>query len=121
MESYFLDEMLLLGGPKRWRLPFNGRRPSWFDLDSEIWPSFRVDLTEIVMLYSTAGGAPYVLGLIDGAPGDRTTVSPGCRQYTRVHRWDAEVGAFKKVDDATRETVLAFYYSKIEKPCKGPR
>jgi len=119
METYFLDEMLILGGPKGWRLPFKGKGPPMFGLDDELWPHLRVDLTGIVLVYPTSGGAPFLLGLIDPFGSEKEFVSPGCKQYTRVHRWDAEVDAFKKVDDATRDSVLAFYYSKVEKPCKG--
>ena len=122
MESYRLEDMLLLGGPKGWRPPLHGKK-SWSaeirDQDNELWPTFQVDLTAIVLVYPTSSGAPYILGLIDGYGFEKEAVSPGCRQYTRVHQWNTQVDAFKKVDDATRGAVLSFYYSKVEKPCKG--
>jgi hypothetical protein len=40
--------------------------------------------------------------------------------YSSVHRWDKEVDAFKKVDDATRDAVLAFYYDHIGHRCERP-
>ena len=122
MESYWLEDMVVLGGPKGWRHPLKGKK-SWSDeisfLDPHIWPTHQVDLTGIVLLYPRSGGAPYILGLIDGYEFEKEFVSPGCQQYTRVHQWDADVDAFKKVDDAARDAVLSFYYSKVEKPCKG--
>ena len=43
----------------------------------------------------------------------------GCQQYNSVYRWDDAVGTFKKSDKATRDAVLKYFYSAIEKPCSG--
>lgn len=115
MESYFLEEILVLGGARRWRLPFNGKRPSMFDIDINVWPTYCVDLTEVSIVYSKSGGAPYVLGI---GPDGLDDVTWGCREYVSVHRWDNEVDAFKKVDDATRDAVIAFYYSTTGQRCE---
>ena len=121
MASYYLDDLLVLGGKRVWRSPFRGHRPSMFDLDREEWPRFRVDLTEIAMVYEKSGGAPYVLGLWSGYDLGKEWVGLGCWEYSSVYRWDKAVDAFKKVDDATRDTVIAFYYSTIGTRCARPK
>jgi len=120
MMSYWLEDMVLLAGPNGWRPPLRGKKSTSneiYDLDDKVWPTYQVDLTGIALIYPKSGGAPYILGLSDGYETDKTFRAPECRQYTRVHQWDAKVDAFKKVDDATREAVFAYYYSKVEKPC----
>ena len=41
----------------------------------------------------------------------------GCYQYNTVYRWDDALGTFKKSDAATRDAVLKYFYSALEKPC----
>lgn len=118
MESYFLDELLILGGAERWRAPFHGNQPARYELDPEVWPSFRVSLTAIAFLQSQTGGAPFVLGLVDGYAPGKTWFPSGCGQYTSVHQWDDKVDGFKRVDGARREAVLNYYYSHVERPCR---
>lgn len=122
MESYYLNQILELGGPTGWRQPFKGRKPYLppiSSLDGHIWPIFQVDLTNIAFVYRKLGGAPYVIGIMNGYELPKTIVNPdtGCQQYAVVHRWDDNVDGLKKVDDATRDVVLSFYYSRVEKPC----
>ena len=114
MESYFLDEIMTLGGPKKWRSPLKGKGAKLFGPDFKISPDQNVDLTEVTMIYPKSGGAPYVLGI---GPDGLEYVTLGCREYVSAHRWDNGVDAFKKVDDATRDTVIAFYYSTIGQRC----
>ena len=52
MNSYYLSQMLLLGGAKKWEYALHGRKP-WLppvgslDADhNDIWPVFQVDLTD---------------------------------------------------------------------------
>lgn len=87
-------------------------------MDPEVWPSFRVSLTSITFLQSQTGGAPFVLGLVDGYASGKTWLPSGCGQYTSVHQWDDKVDGFKRVDGARREAVLNYYYSHVEKPCQ---
>lgn len=63
----------------------------------------------------------YVLGLFAGNEGEGQVDGdpPGCTQYVSVHRWDPGFGAFKRVDDATRDAVLRYFYSTVEPPCSG--
>lgn len=118
MESYYLDELLVLGGAKGWRPPFRGNQPTRYELDPEIWPSFRVSLTAIAFVQSSAGGAPFVLGLVDGYALGKTWSPSGCGQYSSVHQWDNIADGFKRIDGALREAVLNYYYSHVEKPCR---
>lgn len=117
MESYWLEDMLILGGPKKWRMPFNGKRPSVLRIDIEMWPIQNVALTDIAMVSTTTGGAPYVLGI---GPDGHKQVGFGCYDYASVHRWDNTVDAFKRADEAMRDAVLSFYYSHIGKRCERP-
>lgn len=119
MNSYSLNQILLLGQPDGWR------HLSRSVVDSAVaregfadhpWPIFRIDLTDIRLVYQKASAAPYVLGIFAG--GDPGKIyNNGCGQYASVHRWDDEVGAFKRVDAATRDVVLNYFYTAIEKPC----
>ncbi|QRR33051.1 hypothetical protein JNX00_15475 [Hydrogenophaga sp. YM1] len=115
MESFFLEDILVLGGAREWRSPFKGGRRPWvLRIDTETWPVYNVDLTEAIMIYPKSGGAPYILGI---GPDGLEYVAPGCREYVSVHRWDNEVDAFKKVDDVTRDAVITFYYSTVGQRC----
>ncbi|QRR35590.1 hypothetical protein JNX00_06920 [Hydrogenophaga sp. YM1] len=114
MESYFLDEIMTLGGPKRWRPPLKETGATLFGSDFRVSPDQNVDLTEVTMIYPKSGGAPYVLGI---GPDGLEYVALGCREYVSVHRWDNEVDAFKKVDDVTRDAVITFYYSTVGQRC----
>lgn len=118
MEAYVLDEILLLGAAKAWRPPFKGKRSSMFEADTDLWPWFRVDLTDVSFVYSKASRAPFVLGLRDGMEWGTTQIGWGCREFSSVHRWDHSADAFKKVDDSTRDTVLNFYYTHIGQRCE---
>lgn len=84
------------------------------------WPVHSVDLTEIALVYPRNYGAPYVLGLFAGGPGEgkEQVGASGCRQYVSVHRWDNEVGAFRRVDATTSDVVLRYFYTAIEGPCE---
>ena len=122
MNSYWLNEMILLGGKQSWRRALNGKpRPKIDDLLllDDVRPLDRVDLTNVRLVYPKSGGAPYVLGLWAGTdnPLQRYYGPPGCTQFITVYRWDETVGAFKKVDDATRDVVLKYFYTAIAKPC----
>jgi hypothetical protein len=121
MESYWFEDVLILGGSKKWKPPLKNKGAASSEissLDSDIWPTFQVDLTEIAFVYAKSGGAPYVLGIKTGYELGKKSVTWGCSEYEDVHRWDDTVDAFKKVDDATRDVVLNFYYTKVEKPCE---
>lgn len=106
-----------LGGAQKWRLPFKGKGPPMFGLDTNIWPRHRVDLSDVSLVFPASGGAPYVLGI---QPDGLEFAAPGCREYISVHRWDNEVDAFKKTDAVTRDLVIAFYYANIGQRCERP-
>lgn len=88
-----------------------------FSQDAEVWPDFRLDLTEIALVFDLSGGAPYVLGLVSGYDLGKEWHSAGCRQHSSVYRWDDQVDAFKRVDAVERQSVLSYYYTHVEKPC----
>ena len=123
MNSYSLDELILLGGKQSWRRAIHGKPVFKVDtllFPGDVWPLHRVDLTNIHLVYPKSGGAPYVLGLWGSSTDDPIEYRPeppGCQQYGTVYRWDETVGAFKKVDDATRDVVLKYFYTAIAKPC----
>lgn len=126
MNSYSLDQLILLGGEKSWRRAIHGKPVFKVDpllFPDDVWPLHRVDLTSIHLVYPKSGGAPYVLGLWAGTdnPLQRYYGPPGCTQFITVYRWDETVGAFKKVDDATRDVVLKYFYTAIAKPCTAGR
>jgi hypothetical protein len=118
MESYWLEDVLILGGIKVWRSPFKGKRPSSLSIDTQIWPLDNVALTSIAFVYNKSGGAPYVLGI---GPDGEAQVGFGCYEYASVHRWDPTVDAFKKADDATRDGVINFYYASLGQRCERPK
>jgi hypothetical protein len=114
MESYWLEDVLILGGAKKWRAPFHGKRPWALDIEEDIEPIFRVDLVGVSFIYRHSGGAPYVLGI---GPDSHEPITLGCSEYASVHRWDDTVDAFRKADEATRKAVIDFYYSSIGQRC----
>lgn len=119
MNSYDLDELMALGQPSGWKPVFNGKK-GWELEEHETWPTFRIDLTDIRLVFPKQQGAPFVLGLYAGGSDDGTRdMGNGCQQYNSVYRWDNAVGTFKKSDDATRNAVLKYFYSVIEKPCSA--
>jgi hypothetical protein len=59
MNSYTLDELMALGRPRGWKPVFNGKK-SWEMDEQETWPTFRVDLTGIRLVFPKQPGAPYV-------------------------------------------------------------
>jgi hypothetical protein len=131
MNSYALDQLMMLGRAKGWSPVLHGKKshlPPISELSDEIWPLFQVSLSGIRLVYPRTGGAPYVLGLYaSGGVGDTNGKSlvlfegHYCSEYVTVHRWDAEIGAFRRSDEATRDRVLDFYYQEVEKPCPGSR
>lgn len=124
MNAYDLSQLMVLGQEQGWKRVFNGKKAYELanaDLDRRTWPTFRIDLTDIRLVYPAQQGAPFVLGLNAGATDEgKRKVGKGCQQYRSVHRWDDTVGTFKKVDDATRDAVLQYFYSTISKPCPVP-
>lgn len=124
MASYWLEDMLMLATRTRWNSPLRGKK-SWSEeisaLEPTIWPTYQVDLTNVSLVYGKSGGAPYVLGLKSGNDLGEELVKLGCAEYSSVYRWDTEVDAFKKADDATRDTVIAFYYSTVGQRCDRSR
>ncbi len=124
-EFYELPDAMLLGAAKAWAKPFHGKAPYLppiSELDRAVWPNPGIDLTNIHLVYPKSGGAPYVVGLWASGTDDpikHYPEPPGCKQYGTVYRWDETVGAFKKVDDATRDVVLKYFYTAIAKPCSG--
>jgi hypothetical protein len=123
MNSYDLNEMMALGQANGWKPVFNGKKGYEFmdeGFTNEPWPRFRVDLTDIRLVFPKQQGAPFVLGLYAGGSDDgKRDMGNGCQQYQTVHRWDDSRGTFKKCDDATRDSALKYFYSAIEKPCSA--
>ena len=118
MNSYTLDELMALGRPGGWKPVFNGKK-AWEMDEQETWPTFRVDLTDIRLVFPKHQGAPFVLGLYAGRDEGSRDMGHGCQQYLSVYRWDHAAGAFKRSDEATRDAVLKYFYSTIEKPCSA--
>ncbi len=125
MNSYRLDQLMALGQADGWKPVFNGKK-GW-ELDANgyeyrTWPTDRIDLTDIRLLFPKQSGAPFVLGLYAGDPDEgKRNMGKNCYQYQSVHRWDDKVGTFRKTDDATRDAVLNYFYSAIEKPCSAKK
>ena len=122
MKAYSLDQLMVLGRESGWAEVLHGKRwasPSLYSYANEIWPIFQTDLTQISLAYPKISGPPYVLGIFAGGKGEgkESVGGSSCRQYISVHRWDDTVGAFKRVDDQTRDVVLKYFYAEIEKPC----
>ena len=125
MNSYRLDQLMALGKADGWEPVFNGKKGWELDANGyehQTWPTDRIDLTDIRLLFPTRSGAPFVLGLYTGDPGEgKRNMGENCYQYQSVHRWDDKVGTFRKTDDATRNAVLDYFYSTIDKPCSAKK
>lgn len=123
MNFYDLNQLMVLGQASGWKPVFNGKKGWELEekgYEHETWPRFRVDLTDIRLVFPKQHGAPFVLGLYAGDPDEgKRNMGNGCHQYQSVHRWDDAAGTFKKSDDATRDAVLKYFYSVIEKPCSA--
>jgi len=121
MNAYDLSQLMVLGQASGWKPVFNGKKSYEFmekGYAAETWPTFRIDLTDIRLVFPAQPGAPFVLGLMAGGVDDgKRHMGNGCHQYRSVHRWDDTLGTFKKADVATREAVLKYFYFVIEKPC----
>lgn len=115
-----LSQMMALGQRAGWKPVFNGKKAYEF-MDNgyaqETWPTLRVDLTDIRLVFPAQQGAPFVLGLFAGDDAGKRDLGNGCYQYNTVYRWDDALGTFKKSDAATRDAVLKYFYSVMEKPC----
>jgi hypothetical protein len=123
MNVYDLSQLMALGQANGWKPVFNGKKSYEFmekGYAQETWPTLRIDLTDIRLVFPAQQGAPFVLGLFAGGGEGKRNMGNGCYQYQSVYRWDDALGTFKKSDDATRDTVLKYFYSAIEKPC-GPQ
>jgi hypothetical protein len=120
MGIYDLSQLMALGQASGWTPVFNGKKDYEFMLKGYaqgIWPTQRVDLTDIRLVFPKQQGAPFVLGLFAGGSDEgKRHVGNGCYQYRSVHRWDDSLGTFKKSEDGTRDVVLKYFYSVIEKP-----
>ena len=125
MNVYDLSQMMVLGQARGWKSVFNGKKSHQFTDDgysSDTWPTLRIDLTDIRLVFPAQQGAPFVLGLMAGGIHDgKRDMGNGCHQYRSVHRWDDALGTFKRSDDATREAVLSYFYSALEKPCAAKK
>ncbi|UVW28945.1 hypothetical protein [Massilia sp. H6] len=123
MKGYYLNELMALGQAHGWK-PVLNRKKGWelwkMGLEENTWPGFQVDLTDIRLVFSKRQGPPFVLGLYAGGSNDgKRNMGNDCYQYSSVYRWDATIGAFKKSDNSTRDAVLDYFYSVIEKPCNA--
>jgi len=125
MNSYLLNQLMVLGQPNGWKPVFNGKKGWELDANGyehQTWPTDRIDLTNIRLLFPKRSGAPFVLGLYTGDPDEgKRNMGKNCYQYQSVHRWDDKVGTFRKTDDATRDAVLNYFYSTIDKPCSAKK
>jgi hypothetical protein len=83
----------------------------------DTWPTLRVDLTDIRLVFPAQQGGPFVLGLFAGDDAGKRDMGNGCYQYSTVYRWDDALGTFKQSDTATRDAVLKYFYSVMDKPC----
>lgn len=123
MNSYRLNQLMALGQANGWKPVFNGKKGWELEANGyehQTWPTDRIDLTDIRLLFPKQQGAPFVLGLYTGDPDEgKRNMGKGCYQYQSVHRWDDAVGTFRKTDDATRDAVLQYFYSVVEKPCSA--
>ena len=121
MNAYDLSQLIALGQVGGWKSVFNGKKSHQLadeGLSSETWPTFRIDLTDIRLVFPARRGAPFVLGMMaGGADEGKRSIGNGCHQYRSVHRWDKALGTFKKADAATSDAVLNYFYSVMEKPC----
>ena len=125
MNAYDLSQLMVLGQAGGWKRVFNGKKSHQLadeGVSSETWPTFRIDLTDIRLVFPARRGAPFVLGLMAGGDEDgKRDMGNGCHQYRSVHRWDDAHGTFRKADAATRDAVLSYFYSVLEKPCNAEK
>jgi hypothetical protein len=120
MHVYDLSKLMALGQANGWKPVFNGKKSYEFmekGYAQETWPTLRIDLTDIRLVFPARQGAPFVLGLFAGGEEGKRNMGNGCTRYRSVYRWDDALGTFKKSDDTTRDAVLKYFYSVIEKPC----
>ncbi|HSV52461.1 MAG TPA: hypothetical protein VLJ57_10110, partial [Burkholderiaceae bacterium] len=71
MNSFSIEEIMLLGRGNRWAKALNGKKGYEFrspvsENKQITWATFRVDLSEIKLIYHKQGGSPYVVGLYVG-------------------------------------------------------
>ncbi len=122
MKAYDLNQLMALGQPRGWRPVFKGKKAFQLAEDGYVhstWPTFRVDLTDVKLVFPAQKGAPFVVGLFAGLSDEgKRDMGNGCQQFRSVHRWDEAIGTFRKVDEATRKHVLNYFYSAIEQPCR---
>ena len=122
MNAYDLSQLMVLGQASGWKSVFNGKKSFEFSQNGyshRTWPTFRIDLSDVRLVFPVQPGAPFVLGLMAGASDEgKRDMGNGCHQYRSVHRWDDALGTFKKADNATRDAVLEYFYSAIHKPCR---
>lgn len=123
MPAYGIEELMILGGKKKWRRVLHGKVALNRSLYSnEQWPTFRLDLTDIHLVYPKVVGAPFVLGLSDTGTGGSWQSSPSpphCKEYSSVYRWDEAVGTFRRVDEATAREVIDYFYERVASPCQN--
>lgn len=123
MNAYDLSQLMALGQAGGWKRVFNGKKSHQFideGYPPDTWPTFRIDLTDIRLVYPAQQGAPFVLGLMAGrADEGKHDLGNGCHQYRSVQRWDDALATFKKTEDATRDAVLSYFYSVLEQPCNA--
>jgi hypothetical protein len=120
MNVYDLSQMMVLGQANGWKPVFNGKKAYEFmdkGYAQDTWPTLRVDLTDIRLVFPAQQGAPFVLGLFAGDDAGKRDMGNGCYQYNTVYRWDDALGTFKKSDAATRDAVLTYFYAVMDKPC----
>lgn len=123
MNAYDLSQLMVLGQAGGWKRVFNGKKSHQFmdeGYPPDTWPTFRIDLTDIRLVFPAKQGAPFVLGLMAGrADEGKRDLGNGCHQYRSVHRWDDALATFKKTEEATRDAVLSYFYSVLEQPCNA--
>jgi hypothetical protein len=137
MNSFSVEDILLLGNQDRWGKALKGKNDYKFmvSLLHSPWVSFRPDLTDIKLVYSKSGGAPYVIGIYSGndneyLQNDTHRKNPAycdkegkqridffTPQYLTVYRWDDTVGTFKKVEESTRKAILEFEFEEETHRC----
>lgn len=117
MDYYFLDGIFMLGGPHGWRHPRWGVKRTALASDDKDAPKQNVDLTGVSLVYLDSVPVPYVLGLKSGYDLGSTLIGRGCFEYSSVYRWDDKVDAFRRVEEAIRERVIALYYAKLGERC----
>lgn len=142
MNSFNIEDMILLGGAKGWTPPLHGIKTYMLDKkipnseEMEIYATFQADLTNIKLIHQKNGGAPYVIGLITGIIRDDDIIGPQVEARRReptycegkhrvdfftgwvsVYRWDDWAGTFKRVLGKDRQTVLDFEFNQAIEAC----